>query len=296
MVSYLHYWALTQFVDLCRYLGKNEEADMYAATAKHVQEITEKVLWDGQWYIRGITKSNRKIGTHEDTEGKVHMESNTWAVLSGAAPEDHAKAALASVKEYLLTPWGLVLNAPSFTKPDDEIGFVTRVYPGLKENGAIFSHPNPWAWAAACCLGDGKLAMEFFRSLCPYYQNDKIETRWAEPYSYCQFVSGPDHTTFGQAHHPFMTGSAGWAYFATTQYILGVKPDFDGLKIDPCIEPDWKEFTVTRRWRGATYVIHVANPEGVQKGVKSITVDGKAVAELPVMPAGSVCHAEVLMG
>lgn len=296
MVSFLHYWALTQFVALCRYLGKNEEADRYEAAAKKVQEISEKVLWDGQWYIRGITKSNRKIGTHNDTEGKVHMESNTWAVLSGAAPEDHAKAAMASVKEYLLTPWGLVLNAPSFTKPDDEIGFVTRVYPGLKENGSIFSHPNPWAWAAACRLGDGKMAMEFFRSLCPYYQNDKIETRLAEPYTYCQFISGPDHTTFGQAHHPFMTGSAGWAYFATTQYILGVKPDFDGLTVDPCIEPDWKEFSVTRRWRGATYEIHVTNPKGVQKGVASITVDGKAVEKLPVLPAGSVCHAEVVMG
>ena len=296
MVSYLHYWALCQFVELCRYLGRTEEADRYEAMAQKIQEVTEQVLWDGKWYLRGITKSNRKIGTQTDTEGKVHMESNTWAVLSGAAPEEHARSAMAAVKEYLLTPWGLVLNAPSFTKPDDEIGFVTRVYPGLKENGAIFSHPNPWAWAAACRLGDGQMAMEFFRSLCPYYQNDKIETRWAEPYTYCQFVSGPDHTTFGQAHHPFMTGSAGWAYFATTQYILGVKPDFDGLKIDPCVEADWKEFTVTRRWRGATYVIHVTNPNGVQKGVASVTADGKAVEKLPVLAEGAVCHAEVVMG
>lgn len=296
MVSFLHYWALTQFVDLCSFLGRDEDAKRYADMAKGVQEVCERVLWDGKWYLRGITKNNRKIGTQADTEGKVHMESNTWAVLSGAAPQEHGRAAMQAVKEYLFTPWGLMLNAPPYTKPDSDIGFVTRVYPGLKENGAIFSHPNPWAWAAACKLGDGEMAMEFFRSLCPYYQNDKIETRWAEPYSYCQFVSGKAHTTYGRAHHPFMTGSAGWAYFSTTQYILGIQPDFDGLKVDPCIPAEWKEFTVTRRWRGATYVIHVTNPKGVQKGVASILADGKAVRELPVLPAGTVCRAEVVMG
>lgn len=296
MVSYLHHWALRQFVSLCRFTGRKKEAEHFEAMADHVRAVCETELWDGAWYLRGITKNGRKIGTHTDDEGKIHLESNAWAVLSGAANPEHGRQALQSVKDYLLTPWGLMLNAPPFTKPDDDIGFVTRVYPGLKENGSIFSHPNPWAWAAACILGDGELAMELFDSLCPYNQNDKIETRWAEPYSYCQFVSGKPHTTFGRAHHPFMTGTAGWAYFAVTQYILGIRPDFDGLVVDPCVPGDWREFTVTRKWRGATYHIHVTNPAGVQKGIKSLTADGVAVEKLPVLSPGAECRVEAVMG
>ena len=173
---------------------------------------------------------------------------------------------------------------------------MTRVYPGLKENGAIFSHPNPWAWCAEAILGRGTRAMKFYNALCPALQNDKIETREAEPYSYCQFVVGRDHPAFGKARHPFMTGSSGWAYYAATQYLLGIRPDFDGLHVDPCIPSDWKEFSVTRKWRGSTYYIHVKNPDGVEKGVCSILADGKSVEVLPVLPTGSVCHAEAKMG
>ena len=201
-----------------------------------------------------------------------------------------------SVDEYLYTPYGLMLNAPCFTTPDDSIGFVTRVYPGLKENGAVFSHPNPWAWCAEAILGRGSRAMKFYNALCPALQNDIIEVRQSEPYAYCQFVVGKDHTAYGRARHPFMTGSSGWAYFAATQYMLGIRPDFDGITVDPCIPADWKEFSVRRKWRGGEYRIHVANPDAVEKGVKSITMNGKQVRKLPVLPVGTVCDVEVVMG
>ena len=226
----------------------------------------------------------------------MHMESNTWAVISGAADRAQGLAAMDSVYEYLFTPYGLMLNAPCYTKVDEGIGFVTRVYPGLKENGAIFSHPNPWAWVAEAMLGRGSRAMELYNALCPALQNDKIEIRQSEPYSYCQFVVGRDHTAFGRARHPFLTGSSGWAYSAATQYLLGVRPDFDVLCVDPCVPADWKEFSVTRVWRGARYEIHVRNPEGVEKGVRAIRIDGREVKARPPMPAGSVCRAEIIMG
>ena len=296
MVSFLHYWALNNFIALARRLGRTEDAEKYEALAEKIRERCERVLWDGKWYIRGITADNRKIGTQSDAEGQVHMESNTWAVLSGVASHERGISAMDSVDKYLFTEYGLMLNAPCYTKPDDGIGFVTRVYPGLKENGAIFSHPNPWAWCAEAVLGRGSRAMRFYNALCPALQNDKIEVRQAEPYSYCQFVVGKAHTAFGRARHPFMTGSSGWAYYAATQYLLGVRPDFDGLKIDPCIPADWKEFSVRRRWRGAEYIIHVTNPDGVEKGVVSLTADGAPVDMLPVLPTGSLCHAEVVMG
>ncbi len=299
MVSFLHYWALGHFIALSEFSGKTAEVAKYKAMAEKVRKACNDVLWDGEWYIRGITASGRKIGTQQDEEGRVHMESNTWAVFSGVAGEEQGRKAMDSVDEYLYTQYGLMLNAPSYTKIDDEIGFVTRVYPGVKENGAVFSHPNPWAWCAEAKLGRGDRAMKFYNALLPYNQNDEIEVRQSEPYSYCQFVMGKDHTAFGRARHPFMTGSGGWAYFAATRYLLGVQPDFDSLIVDPCIPEDWKEFDVKRVWRGATYQIHVENPDGVSKGVTKIIMDGQDYSgqgSVPVQPAGTEHLVQVTMG
>lgn len=296
MVSFLHVWALSHFVELAKKLGRQEDVDTYTEMLNHVKKVCEEQLWDGDWYIRGITKNGRKIGTSEDKEGKVHLESNSWAVLSGAADPERGKKAMDSVDKYLYTPYGILLNAPSFTVPDDDIGFVTRVYPGLKENGSIFSHPNPWAWAAECVLGRGDRAMKFYDALCPYWQNDKIEIRQAEPYTYCQFISGRDHSKFGCAHHPFMTGSAGWAYYSATRYMLGIRPDFDALVIDPCVPADWKHFEVNRVWRGAKYEIEVENPDGVMKGIKELYLDGERVDAITVQPEGTTHHVKAVMG
>lgn len=296
MVSFLHVWALGNFSALARWLGREADAEHYAAVRRSVTGVCEKELWDGRWYLRGFTKTGRPIGTDADVEGKVHLESNTWAVLSGAADAQRGAQAMDSVEEYLYTPWGLMLNAPAYSKPDDDIGFVTRVYKGLKENGSIFSHPNPWAWAAECVLGRGDKAMRFYDALCPYWQNDKIETRKAEPYSYCQFVTGRDHTKFGEAHHPFMTGSGGWSYVAATRYILGIRPEFDGLVIDPCIPHAWDGFTAVRRFRGAVYEIEVQNPAHVCRGVKALYLDGVRVERLPLLTPGETGCVTAVLG
>ena len=297
MVSFLHFWAIGHFLDLSRMAGKNEDTQKYEIMAGKVKNACNSQLWDGRWYIRGITAGGRKIGTQQDKEGKVHMESNTWAVFSGAADKRRGENAMDAVDEYLYTPYGLLLNAPSYTENDDEIGFVTRVYPGVKENGSIFSHPNPWAWCAEAKLGRGDRAMKFYNALLPCNQNDMMEIRRAEPYSYCQFVMGKDHQDYGQARHPFMTGTGGWAYFAATRYLLGIRPDFDRLIIDPCIPTDWKGFEVTRIWRDAEYRIHVANPDGVSKGIKSITMDNlEMTGGIPVQAPGTVHEIYVTLG
>jgi len=299
MVSFLHHWALVHFCALGRRLGRDTAA--YEKMAANVRETCERELWNGSWYTRGFTSSGRAIGSPECREGRVFMESNTWAVLSGAASGEHGKSAMDAVDQFLYTPYGLKLCDPAYGEADDEVGFVTRVYKGLKENAAIFSHPNPWAWAAEAVLGRGERAMKFFDALCPYNQNDKIETRKAEPYMYCQFIAGPDHSAFGRAHHPFMTGSAGWSYFAATRFILGVRPDFDSLIVDPCIPKNWPSFTVRRVWRGALYNITVENPQGVSKGVKECSLNGQPVicnkggAQIPVQPAGSENLVTVVM-
>lgn len=296
MVSCLHYWALENFIELAACLGRQEDVEHYTAVAEHVKEIINTVLWDGEWFLRGFTESGRKIGCKEDVEGRVHLESNAWAILCGAADEEKANKALDSIDKYLYTEYGLLLNTPSYTKPDDEVGFVTRVYPGLKENGSIFSHPNPWAQAAACKLGRGDIAMKFYTALCPYHQNDKIEIRKSEPYSYCQFIAGKDHDKFGRASHPFMTGSGGWSYFSATRYILGIKPGFHELTIDPCIPAEWKEFSVSRVFRDAVYDITVQNPDGVMKGIRELYVDGEQVDYIPVCKAGTRHKVVAVMG
>ncbi len=296
MVSFLHYWALGNFLEIAEYLGRSTDVEHYSAMRKRVKEACDSVLWDEDWYIRGITRTGRKIGCKKDKEGKIHLESNAWAVLSGCASEEKGKKAMDSIDEYLFTPYGIMLNGPSYTVPDEEIGFVTRVYPGLKENGAVFSHPNPWAWAAECILGRGDRAMKFYNALCPYYQNDLIEIREAEPYSYCQFIMGREHSAHGRPRHPFMTGTGGWAYYSVTHYILGIRPQIEELLIDPCIPSDWQEFTVQRTWRGADYKIRVMNPDKVMKGVKELRLNGTVTDKIPVQPKGSRNEVLVIMG
>ena len=297
MVSFLHHWALQHFIEAAEYLGRKEDVKKYSAMAARVRLACEKELWDGGWYIRGITKKGEKIGSSKNPEGKIFLESNSWAVTSDAVSRERGIQCMDAVYKHLFSKYGIHLVWPSFTKPDDDVGYITRVYRGIKENGAIFSHSNPWAIVAECKLGRGNRAMEFYNSQLPYEQNDIINIRESEPYSYCQFIMGRDHTAFGRARHPWLTGSAGWAYIAATHWILGVRPGFDGLTIDPCIPAEWKEFTIERRWRGADYAITVKNPQGVQKGVKSATLNGKPVAmPIPPQAQGSKNTVELVLG
>ncbi len=297
MVSFMHFWALQAFVQAAAYIGNSHDAERYRALAEKVRRACESELWDGKWYIRGITADGLKIGTQSSEEGKLFLESNSWAVLSGAASEERGRMCMDAVHEHLHSKYGLHLVWPTFSRVDDSIGFITRVYRGVKENGAIFSHPNPWAIIAECKLGRADRAMKFYDALLPYNQNDQIEIREAEPYSYCQFVMGRDHTAFGRARHPWLTGSAGWSYTAATRWILGIRADYEGLVIDPCIPSDWQEFEVTRRWRGATYHIVVNNPGRVQKGIRSLTLNGiPARSAVPPQPAGTVNEVAVVMG
>ena len=295
LTSFLHFWATSYFIEAAKQLNREDDVKQYSALKDKIKEACERVLWDKDWYIRGITKSGRKIGTSEDKEGKVHLESNAWAVLSGAASREHAEKAIDAIDTYLYSEYGIHLNAPSFGTPDDEIGFVTRVYKGVKENGAIFSHPNPWVWAAASLLGQGDRAMKYYNALCPAKQNDKIEIREAEPYSYCQFIMGRDHTAYGRARHPWLTGSAGWAYYSATRYMLGVRPDYDELIISPAIPHDWDGFKMTRVWRGGKYEIEVKNPNHKQAGVSEIYVDGVKVDKIKPIKRGTKCKVEVII-
>lgn len=297
MVSFMHYWALNIFIEAAQFLGRTADVQKYSAIAARVKQACEEMLWDGQWYIRGFTKTGRKIGTQTSNEGKLFLNSQSWAVYSGVASAERGRICMDAVDRYLYSKYGLHLVWPAYSQPDDEIGYITRVYKGIKENGSIFSHPNPWAVIAECILGRGDRAMKFYDAILPYHQNDLIEIREAEPYSYCQFIMGRDHSAHGRARHPWLTGTAGWFYFAATHFMLGLRVGFHGLTIDPCIPADWSQFEIQRQWRGATYNITVKNPHRVMKGVKSIRLNGQMIdGDIPPQPIGSVNEVEVIMG
>ena len=287
MVAFLLVWATGHFLDAARNTGRIEDAEKYEPLMKQMKETCQRELWDGKWFLRGYTADGRPIGSQHAAEGKMHLESAAWAVVSGTADPKQALSTLDAVEEWLYTPYGLMLNAPSFTRRDDGVGFISRVYPGIKENGAIFSHPNPWAWVAECMTGNGSRAMKYYDALPPENQNDKMEIRQAEPYTYCQFIMGRDHTAFGRARHPFMTGSAGWAYYAATRYILGIRPEFHSLTVDPCIPAAWDGFTAIRKWRGAEYRITVENPNHVEKGTAILEVDSAEAKFIPAFESGT---------
>ena len=295
MVAFLLIWATEHFLDAARNLGRTEDVRCYESRLAEMKETCQRELWDGKWFLRGFTADGRPIGSQYAEEGKMHLESAAWSVVSGLADQEQALSIMDAVDEWLYTPYGLLLNAPSFTKRDNGVGFISRVYPGIKENGAIFSHPNPWAWVAETMIGRGSRAMKFYDALLPENQNDRMEIRQAEPYTYCQFIMGRDHTAFGRARHPFMTGSSGWAYYAATHYMLGIRPEFHSLTVDPCIPAEWDGFSVSRRWRGAEYRIRVANPEHVEKGVVLLKVDGRQAEFIPSFGEGTH-EIEIVMG
>lgn len=294
LVSFLHIWAAKALAEVVAHLAvlRPEQAGHWRSEARRLGEIITKVttdanheLWDGEWYIRGYTRDGVKIGSTESPEGKIFLEHMPWAVISGAAPSERGTSSMDAVRTHLASEYGTHLCWPAYTQVDDTIGYVTRVYPGVKENAAIFSHPNAWPIIAETMLGRGDAAMAYYDAMAPSNFNDAIETRGAEPYVYAQFLYGRDHEWYGKAQNPWLTGTAGWMYTAATKYLLGVRPDFDALVIDPCIPTAWDGFTVQRQWRGGNYRIEVRNPGRVSAGVASVQLDGQELA--PVRDAGT---------
>jgi cellobiose phosphorylase len=236
------------------------------------------------------------FGVPSRDEAKIFLEPQPWAVMAGVADPERGRAAMDSVREHLFTPYGIQLLTPACSvAPSGNF----HVFPKCaKENGGIFCHPNPWAVCAECLLGRGDRALEYYRATLPAAASEPDPEHYsAEPYVYGQIRYGREHVEYGKCSGTWLTGTAAWNYVAATQYILGVRPDWEGLLIDPCVPPDWQEFSVVRRFRGATYRISVCNPDGVCRGVKSCTLDGEAVGGnvLPICAEGTH-EVQVVMG
>jgi cellobiose phosphorylase len=289
------------YAELCRHLGDTAEAER---ATKHVNAMTDAVKqygWDGEWFLRAYDYFGNKVGSHENKEGKIFIESQGWCTMAGIGLSDGmVEKSLNSVKQYLDCEHGIVLNNPAFTEYLPEYGEISTYPAGYKENAGIFAHNNPWVIIGETVLGRGDRAWEYYRKISPAYLQDKQELHKVEPYVYSQMTAGKDASRPGEAKNSWLTGTAAWNWYAVTEFILGIKPALTGLQIDPCIPADWRGYEVTRRFRNAWYHIKITNPDGVNKGVKSVKLNGTLLTDniVPILAENEGRHneVEVIMG
>jgi cellobiose phosphorylase len=243
-----------------------------------MQGRVEKFAWDGQWYVMYFDEKSKPIGSRKNNKGKIHLNAQSWAVLSGFASHERALIAMEAVYKNLNTKFGIKLSTPGYDGFDPKYGGVTTYPPGAKENGGIFLHPNPWAMIAETILGNGNRAFEYYAQINPAAKNDIIDGYEIEPYVYAQNILGDEHSQFGLGRNSWLSGTASWCYQAGIQWILGIRAEYGGLRIDPCIPTNWNGFKVTRKYRGSKFLIEVHNIDHVSKGIKSMTLNGKLVA------------------
>ena len=264
------------YVELCAKVGLAQEAERAQKLVDDMVEAVKKHGWDGEWYLRAYDYFGRKVGSHENEEGQIFIESQGWCTMAGIGLEEGmVQKALDSVKERLDCEHGIVLNNPAFTKYLVEYGEISSYPAGYKENAGIFCHNNPWVIIGETVLGRGDYAWDYYRKICPSYTEENSARHKVEPYVYSQMIAGKDAARPGEAKNSWLTGTAAWNWYAITQYILGIKPSYGGIEIDPCICSEWKEYKVTRRFRGSVYEITVKNPDRVCKGVREILLDGQ---------------------
>ena len=288
-----------EFVKLCKQIGKDGEAHEAQLYIDNMIEAVKEHGWDGDWYLRAYDYYGKKIGSNENEEGKIFIESQGWCSMAEIGKEEGlVEKSLNSVKEHLDCEYGIVLNSPAFTKYYIEYGEISTYPAGYKENGGIFCHNNPWIMIGETMIGRGDAAYDYYTKIAPSFLEDISELHKVEPYVYCQMIAGKEAFKPGEAKNSWLSGTASWNFYAITQYILGIKPDYDGLSINPCIPAKWDGFTMTRKYRGATYNIEVSNPKHISKGVHKIIVNGTTINSniVPVLEENKTHEIKVIMG
>ena len=283
-----------EYADLLRLLGMDEKADEALAEVGKMEQAVLTSGWDGAWFRRAYDAASEPVGSSSCKEGKIFIEPQGMCVMAGLGLDNgYAEKTLESVKENLESDYGIVLLDPPYTEYHPELGEITSYPPGYKENAGVFCHNNPWIIIAETMLGHGDRAYMLMKKIFPEFLEDISEIHKTEPYALSQMVSGKAAPVKGEGKNSWLTGSASWGFTALSQYILGIRPEFDGLRIDPCIPSGWKGFGVTRKFRGATYNINVENPDGAQKGVKEIRVNGEAIDGNLIRPLEAESEIEV---
>ncbi len=288
-----------EFIKLCNTIGKPKEA---ASAQIHIDNMIESINqhgWDGNWFVRAYDFYGKKVGSNENEEGKIFIESQGFCTMAGIGVEDgRAQTALDSVKERLDCEYGIVLNNPAFTKYYIEYGEISTYPAGYKENAGIFCHNNPWIMIGETMIGRGDEAFHYYEKIAPAYLEDISDLHRTEPYVYAQMIAGKDAFKPGEAKNSWLTGTAAWNYYAITQYILGIQPDYDGLLINPCIPQNWDGYKITRKFRGDVFNIEIQNPNHVSKGIAKMELDGKELPcnKIPIVGDGKEHEVKVVLG
>lgn len=276
--------SLRLLAELAELIEEPEEARRLRARAREMSERINSVAWDGRWYVRGFTDDGTVYGSNKNREGKIFLNTQSWAIMSGVADHSRRKKLLASVDRYLDGPHGMALFWPAYSKYDPRLGRITMFSEGTKENAAVFCHAATWKVLADCIAGRGSKAYESMKKLMPNSQPD-YEVYKAEPYVFAEYMVGPEHLyRYGEGAFTWVTGTAGLTFVVATEWLLGVRKDYEGLRIDPCIPSHWKRCRVTRPFRGAHYEITIENSKGKEKGLKLVYVDGKPIEGNLVKP------------
>jgi cellobiose phosphorylase len=254
--------------------GKAADEKFYLEVSQKMDATVRKHGWDGEWFLRAYDDFGKKIGSKECEEGKIFIEPQGFCVLAGIGHDDGtARTALDSVAKHLATPHGIVLQQPAYTHYYIEYGEISSYPPGYKENAGIFCHNNPWVIIAEAVLGNGDAAFDYYTRISPSAREKISDVHRLEPYVYSQMIAGSDAPTHGEAKNSWLTGTAAWNYYAITQWILGIRPEYEGLRIAPRIPKSWTGFTASRTFRGVTYDIAVTR-KGPGNAV-GLTADGK---------------------
>lgn len=289
---------LTVYADVAEKLGKPKEVQWALDHREKLDTYIQKHTWDGNWFIWAIGEDGTVYGTKDYEEGQVYLNTQVWAVISGAATPEQAELCMETVHEKLATPYGLMLCAPPLIKTSIEVMRAVVFNPGIKENAGIFNHTQGWGVMAECMMGNGDRAYEYYRAAMPAAYNDRAEIRELEPYVQGQTTYSTFSPRAGNTRTSWLTGAAAWAYYSATQYILGIRPEVDGLRVDPCIPSDWDGFKVERRFRDKVVKIAVKNPQGVCQGVQLIKLNGEALEDnlIPADLLQDVNEVEVVLG
>lgn len=289
---------LKELLPLARAMGRSDLLKKFQDMYQEMRGRVERCGWDGAWYVRYFDHEGNALGSSQNEHCQIYLNGQTWAVLAGFASGERANTAMASVYEKLFAPNGLKISAPSFNGYDPIYGGITTYRPGTKENGGIFVHPNPWAMIAETMLGHGDRAHLYYSATNPALRNESADVYECEPYVYAQNVLSDEHPQSGLARNSWLTGAAAWHYIAVTQFILGIRPEMEGLRLDPCIPSEWDGFSVTRKFRGKSIRIEVHNPDHVCKGVRLVKMDGAKITGnlVKVQDMQQDSHVEVWMG
>ena len=299
MIAGLFLYVCKELIELLRRTSSKEKIDKIREGYELVRKAVEVYGWDGEWFLRAYDYYGSRVGSKECEEGKIFIEPQGWCIMGGVGLEDgRARKALDSVEKYLSTPYGIVLHQPAYSHYYLNLGEISSYPPGYKENAGIFSHNNTWISIAETILGNGDKAFDYYLRICPSPKENNIETYRCEPYCYAQMIAGRDAATYGEAKNSWLTGTAAWSFVNISQAILGIKPDYEGLLIDPCIPKDWKEYRIIRFFRGVKYNITVKNPDGISKGVKCLMVDDKPIEGnlIPFKGGNKEVRIDVILG